>query len=402
MEKKIKHTKIKLHHGIVTLSPLAKKIIDTPEFRRLHEIKQLGLVYRVFPPAKHSRGDHSLGVYYLVGRYLEYLCKYTPIDERTKEILKISGLVHDIGHNAFSHLFDHQFAKKLGLPDHEERGTKIFKDMVEKYKLDFSTQEVELICAIVTGKHCKPYPRWMFQIVCNSFFELDCDKYEYIVQDCFHTGVSVPIQLDRIFEESRISVDGDIIFNRKIYLQIYDIFMSRYRLHRCCYRSKAVVSCEIMVTKYLNLLFQIPEIIEILKKEEWSFFDDDILKFADKLLILKNVNIFGDSSWIVKNEEILKKCSAIKNDIDLRKLPKLISMTNVTDTSSDKKIEDDDPNYKNIVVSMGFCSSKTNPFDNILFFENDESGTIHHINFRDISKLLCHDVNEDIIFRYKL
>jgi HD superfamily phosphohydrolase len=50
-------------HGNISLCPTAKKIIDTIEFQRLRDIKQLGCCYLVFPCAVHTRFEHSLGVY---------------------------------------------------------------------------------------------------------------------------------------------------------------------------------------------------------------------------------------------------------------------------------------------------------------------------------------------------
>ncbi|XP_022597563.1 deoxynucleoside triphosphate triphosphohydrolase SAMHD1-like [Seriola dumerili] len=49
-------------HGHVELHPLLIKIIDTPQFQRLRNIKQLGGAYYVFPGASHNRFEHSIGV----------------------------------------------------------------------------------------------------------------------------------------------------------------------------------------------------------------------------------------------------------------------------------------------------------------------------------------------------
>ncbi|EDO26257.1 predicted protein, partial [Nematostella vectensis] len=48
-------------HGHIDVHPLCVKIIDTPQFQRLRNLKQLGGCYFVFPGAAHNRFEHSIG-----------------------------------------------------------------------------------------------------------------------------------------------------------------------------------------------------------------------------------------------------------------------------------------------------------------------------------------------------
>ena len=57
----------------VPLTPRVRRLIDTPAFRRLAQISQLGLVSLVYPAANHSRQEHSLGVFLAAIEYLDRL-----------------------------------------------------------------------------------------------------------------------------------------------------------------------------------------------------------------------------------------------------------------------------------------------------------------------------------------
>ena len=52
-------------HGVITLTSKMCQIIDTPEFQRLHRLRQLGATYLVYPSATHTRFEHSIGVSHL-------------------------------------------------------------------------------------------------------------------------------------------------------------------------------------------------------------------------------------------------------------------------------------------------------------------------------------------------
>lgn len=60
-------------HGHISLSPLLIKFIDTPQFQRLRNLKQLGVANYVYPAAGHCRFEHSLGSVVLYTRAALYL-----------------------------------------------------------------------------------------------------------------------------------------------------------------------------------------------------------------------------------------------------------------------------------------------------------------------------------------
>ncbi|HEY8364620.1 MAG TPA: hypothetical protein VIK84_03525, partial [Haloplasmataceae bacterium] len=62
-------------HGIIQLSNLEKKIINSEVFNRLHYISQNSTAYLTFPSNKTKRFEHSLGTMKLAGDiFLNSIC----------------------------------------------------------------------------------------------------------------------------------------------------------------------------------------------------------------------------------------------------------------------------------------------------------------------------------------
>nr|XP_006003880.2 PREDICTED: deoxynucleoside triphosphate triphosphohydrolase SAMHD1-like [Latimeria chalumnae] len=138
-------------HGHIALHPLLIKIMDTPQFQRLRDIKQLGGAYYVFPGASHNRFEHSIGVAYLAGCLARNLQEKQPelgIDHRDILCVQIAGLCHDLGHGPFSHLFDRKFIPQArpGLNwKHEDASVQMFDHLITSNGLKTSLEENGLI-----------------------------------------------------------------------------------------------------------------------------------------------------------------------------------------------------------------------------------------------------------------
>ena len=242
-------------HGIIGITPLMKKIIDTPEFKRLHGLRQLGAAYLVYPSANHTRFEHSIGVAHLAGIMIKHLQQNQPelyISDRLVELIKIAGLVHDIGHGPFSHLYD-DIITKYDISEHEERGVEIFKNIVKKYNIPLSKKEIEMIIGMVDPDEFKN--NYVYQIVANKVCSIDVDKIDYIARDSYHLGFSKNINYERLLTMCRVvEFNGSLqlAWPEKVQNDILMLFETRYRLHKTVYYHHAVKSCEFIIKNILT------------------------------------------------------------------------------------------------------------------------------------------------------
>ncbi|XP_028427156.1 deoxynucleoside triphosphate triphosphohydrolase SAMHD1-like [Perca flavescens] len=262
-------------HGTVELHPLLIKIIDTPQFQRLRNIKQLGGVYFVYPGASHNRFEHSIGVAHLAGQLVEALRTRQPelkINDRDVLCVKIAGLCHDLGHGPFSHLYDQMFITKAKRPagalgekmatwTHEEASVEMFDHLVKSNNLELEMEDyglilpndVNFIKKMIEGlkdpKAAQVSPAcwseigrtedkfFLFEIVANKSNGIDVDKFDYFARDCYHLGMKNNFDHLRFIQLTRvIKVEKDglnhICSRDKEVANLYDMFYTRNCIHR--------------------------------------------------------------------------------------------------------------------------------------------------------------------------
>ena len=100
-------------HGFISYTEAEKKIMDTQLFKRLQSIKQLSVVNWVFPGSEHTRFIHSLGVMHIADKMAISL----GLNSKERRILRLAGLLHDIGHYPLSHVCEAPYRKPLVLEE---------------------------------------------------------------------------------------------------------------------------------------------------------------------------------------------------------------------------------------------------------------------------------------------
>jgi deoxynucleoside triphosphate triphosphohydrolase SAMHD1 len=96
-------------HQSIEICPVMKALLDTQVFQRLRHIRQLGTSQYVYICGDHNRFQHSLGVAYLAEKMCRNIKSEQPalgVTEKDVLCVKLAGLLHDVGHGPFSHLYE--------------------------------------------------------------------------------------------------------------------------------------------------------------------------------------------------------------------------------------------------------------------------------------------------------
>jgi HD superfamily phosphohydrolase len=171
-------------HGYVYITEGEKKIIDSYPMQRLRRLRQLAGSEYVYPGANHTRFEHCVGVMYLAGKVVENPNVSRIVSEEEADMVRVAGLLHDVGHGPFSHVFEQLLIRDLD-KTHED----ITSWIVEKSELSDKIASIGFapveVARLAVGKLRKQGKAFLDQVISSA---VDVDKQDFIVRDTFHTG----------------------------------------------------------------------------------------------------------------------------------------------------------------------------------------------------------------------
>lgn len=250
-------------HGHITLPAVCVAVMDTPQFQRLKDLKQLGGVYYAYSCASHNRFEHSIGTAHLGGKLASRLREIQPelgITDADVLCVQLAGLCHDLGHGPCSHMFEHFLestwkAKGYGTPPtHEYLSTQLFDYLIEENGLASVFEEAGLTQRDITfikemidhpvgpnGKALLPTGRdpdkhWLAQIISNERCGIDVDKFDYFMRDARQLGIACGFDPNRLMLFTRVmrAPEGDVdcgqnvlAFKESEAWNIYELFHAR-------------------------------------------------------------------------------------------------------------------------------------------------------------------------------
>jgi HD superfamily phosphohydrolase len=171
-------------HGYVYITENEKEIIDTYPMQRLRRLRQLAGSEYVYPGANHTRFEHCVGVMYLAGKVTENPNLSRIISDEEADTIRLSGLLHDVGHGPFSHVFEQLLIRDLE-KTHEDITSWIIAESEINDKIAQAGFNPDEVSKLAVGKLHKPGKAFWDQIISSG---VDVDKQDFIVRDTYHTG----------------------------------------------------------------------------------------------------------------------------------------------------------------------------------------------------------------------
>ncbi len=335
MDKKKKFIRDSVY-GDIRLNKFEVKIMDMPQFQRLRRIKQLGLISLIYPGATHTRFEHCIGTMNLGSKLAEEL----NLTKDEIELIRVSGLLHDIGHGPFSHVSE----GVLSVP-HEE----LTKYVVTKTSMRDLLEEkfdVNEIADIVNGKGR------LGPIISG---ELDVDRMDYLLRDSHNTGVSYGIiDYERII--SNLKLRDGLILDIKGVQAAEGALVSRYFMYPSVYQHHTTRIVNSMFRRALQKTID-EKIID--EKDIYKYDDNDIIAIFRQC----NSEFVNDIMYRLDNRHIPKRVKTIRLD-NFKSPEKMYKIDSQTLRKAEKEISEDfniDKNYVfiNIAEYPRFDEMKT-------------------------------------------
>jgi HD superfamily phosphohydrolase len=158
-------------------------LLGTSAFTRLERIQQLGFVSRVWPGARHTRFEHSLGVMHLTRLAIAHLRASLAGSWLTDDDARVAvaaALLHDIGHYPFSHAIE-----ELGPPivPHELAGRRLIEgpEIAPVLERDWRIDPARVAAFIDPRDGELPAGDRLLRGVLSG--ALDMDKLDYLPRD---------------------------------------------------------------------------------------------------------------------------------------------------------------------------------------------------------------------------
>jgi hypothetical protein len=207
----------------------------------------------VYPGALHTRFDHSLGVLFVA----DLLSKHLSLRSKDRRIIRLSALLHDVGHGPFSHVSEYMLRDSnpggaFGNEDteelHERIGINIIKDHSDIPRV--LGKETDKVIELLS----KVPERTLAKDIISG--PMDADKMDYLLRDANFCGVKYGIfDVHQVIDMTVCIKEGGETYlgvKEKGIYAIEQMILAKYHMDRQVYQHKVRCITDAMVIRGLK------------------------------------------------------------------------------------------------------------------------------------------------------
>ncbi|KAL1281500.1 hypothetical protein QQF64_000303 [Cirrhinus molitorella] len=272
---------------------------------------------------------------------------------------------------------------------HEQMSVQMFDDIVKSLKAEnkdvlkehgLDDKDVIFIKELIEGAKTSAEWRYegrdedksfLYEIVANKQNGIDVDKWDYFTRDCHHLGIQNSFDHQRLLKFARVCKVNErnhICFRDKEADNVYDMFRTRYTLHRQAYQHKIaniIEDVSLFGMDYKNTKM----LAEALVRADRDLHEG---KPEDMLKISEAIKTAEDYSILTEARDILNK-------IVRRKLPKFVGEARLTEKNKSKD---------------------KNPIEYVYFYSKRKPNEASAIKDYQLSSFLPKKFNEELVRVY--
>eukprot|EP01104_Vermistella_antarctica_P007811 TRINITY_DN1925_c0_g1_i1.p1 TRINITY_DN1925_c0_g1~~TRINITY_DN1925_c0_g1_i1.p1 ORF type:complete len:393 (+),score=107.16 TRINITY_DN1925_c0_g1_i1:262-1440(+) len=263
--------------------------------------------------------------------------------------------------------------------------------LIEDNHIDIEQRDVDAIKDLIepSEHECKARlvgedKLFLYDIVNNERNSIDVDKFDYMRRDTVNTGMKGQYDFWRVIQSSRV-IDNQICYNTKASYMIYQLFHTRYSLHKQVYQHHVGKAIEYMINDALDLA---DDYLEISKRandvKRFTYLTDTVLKeiehsTCDELKEARSIVLR------IRRRQLYRCCADHLFPSD-HEIKENISERDVVEHAQDKSLKEEDILVHNMFLN--YAKGEQDPVTKVGFFNEYQPNQISSVRQGEVSLLI--------------